>query len=81
MPNINVIRPADGNETVAAWKMALQSKDQPTAIVLTRQNVPTLKNTKELAWEGVQKEHMSYRPLPIKTEVRCWPPVRSVSGC
>jgi len=55
MPNINVIRPADGNETVAAWKMALQSKDQPTAIVLTRQNVPTLKNTKELAWEGVQK--------------------------
>lgn len=55
MPNINVIRPADGNETVAAWKIALQSKDQPTALVLTRQNVPTLKNTKELALEGVQK--------------------------
>lgn len=55
MPDINVIRPADGNETVAAWKTALESKDRPTVLVLTRQNLPTLKNTKEKAYEGVQK--------------------------
>lgn len=55
MPNLNVIRPADGNETVAAWKLAVESKDQPTALVLTRQNLPTLAGTKEKAYEGVSK--------------------------
>lgn len=53
MPNLNVIRPADGNETAAAWKLAVESKDQPTALVLTRQNLPTLAGTKERAYEGV----------------------------
>lgn len=40
IPNLFVIRPADGNETVAAWKVALERKDGPTALLLTRQNVP-----------------------------------------
>ena len=39
IPNLNVIRPADANETAAAWKIALESKNTPTAIILTRQNV------------------------------------------
>ncbi len=41
-PNINVFRPADAAETAAAWYSALTSKDTPTALVLTRQNLPPL---------------------------------------
>lgn len=55
MPNLDVIRPADGNETAAAWKLAVESKDRPTALVLTRQNLPTLKGTDKNAYEGVAK--------------------------
>lgn len=55
MPNLSVIRPADGNETAAAWKLAVESTDQPTALVLTRQNLPTLKDTNNAAYEGVKK--------------------------
>lgn len=55
MPNLSIIRPADGNETQAAWKLALESKDKPTALILTRQAVPTLEGTKEKAYNGVKK--------------------------
>ncbi|WP_077619421.1 transketolase [Bacillus sinesaloumensis] len=54
IPNLSVIRPADGNEVAAAWRLAVESKDQPTALVLTRQNLPTLEGTKEHAYEGVK---------------------------
>ena len=43
MPNVSVIRPADGNETAAAWRLAIESTNKPTAFVLTRQNLPTIK--------------------------------------
>lgn len=55
MPGLSLIRPADGNETQAAWRLAVESTDQPTAIVLSRQNLPTLPGTKESAYEGVKK--------------------------
>jgi len=55
MPNLSIIRPADGNETVAAWKVAITSKDRPTALVLTRQGLPTIEGTKELAEDGVKR--------------------------
>ncbi|UTR17110.1 transketolase [Salipaludibacillus sp. LMS25] len=55
MPGISIIRPADGNEVAAAWKAALESKHEPTALVLTRQGLPTLPSTKEKAYEGVTK--------------------------
>ena len=55
VPNVHVIRPADGNETVAAWKIAMQSKETPTVLVLSRQNLPVIPNTKELAEDGVSK--------------------------
>jgi transketolase len=42
IPNLTVIRPADANETAEAWRMALKTKSGPTALVLTRQNLPTL---------------------------------------
>jgi transketolase len=42
IPNLLVLRPADGNETSAAWKLALQRDDGPTALILTRQGLPQL---------------------------------------
>ena len=55
MPNLNVIRPADGNETNAAWKRALAETERPTMLVLTRQNLPVLDGTAENAEAGVNK--------------------------
>jgi transketolase len=55
MPNLSIIRPADGNETAAAWKLAVESTNKPTALVLTRQDLPTLKGTDKNAYEGVSK--------------------------
>lgn len=52
IPNLNVIRPADANETLAAWKIAMESKNIPTVIILTRQNVIKQTNT---TYEGVLK--------------------------
>lgn len=45
IPNTLVLRPADANETRLAWKIALESKDKPVVIALTRQNVPNLEET------------------------------------
>ncbi|NOX63362.1 MAG: transketolase [Chloroflexi bacterium] len=53
MPNLWVVRPADGNETAQAWKLALERTSGPTAILLTRQGVPTL-TTPEQA-QGLQR--------------------------
>ncbi|WP_432559248.1 transketolase [Granulicoccus sp. GXG6511] len=41
IPGLDVVRPADGNETVAAWRTILDHTDRPAALALTRQNVPT----------------------------------------
>lgn len=48
IPNTLVLRPADANEARLSWKIALESKDKPVVIALTRQNVPNLKETEEL---------------------------------
>jgi transketolase len=45
IPNLLVIRPADGTETAAAWAMALERHDGPTLIALTRQTLPALEHT------------------------------------
>jgi transketolase len=42
VPNLNVIRPADGNETAQAWKSAVERTDGPTALVFTRQGLPII---------------------------------------
>ncbi len=55
MPNVSVIRPADGNESVAAWRLALESTKTPTALILTRQDLPTLEGAKEDTYEKVSK--------------------------
>jgi transketolase len=45
IPNLVVIRPADANETAAAWRVAIERRHGPTVISLTRQNVPTLETS------------------------------------
>lgn len=55
MPNTSVIRPADGNEVSQAWKIAIESEETPTLLVLSRQNLPVLEGTAEKAAEGVAK--------------------------
>jgi transketolase len=55
IPNVTVVRPADGNETNEAWRLALQHKGGPIALVLTRQNLPILAGSAELARDGLKK--------------------------
>ena len=43
IPNLNVFRPADAIETAECWQVALQSKDRPSVLALTRQGVPTIR--------------------------------------
>ncbi|MCX7922940.1 MAG: transketolase [Clostridia bacterium] len=52
MPNIIVFRPADSRETAAAWYTAVTRKDTPIALVLTRQNLPVIKETSREALKG-----------------------------
>lgn len=52
MPNFNVFRPADATETIAAWYSAVTSKETPTALVLTRQNLPQLPGSSKEALKG-----------------------------
>ena len=52
MPNFNVFRPADATETIAAWYSAVTSKETPTALVLTRQNLPQLAGSSKEALRG-----------------------------
>lgn len=52
MPNFNVFRPADATETTAAWYSAVTSKETPTALVLTRQNLPQLAGSSKEALKG-----------------------------
>jgi transketolase len=67
MPNLSIIRPADGNETSAAWRLAVESKDKPTALVLTRQNLPTIKDTDKNAYDGVSRGAYVVSPAGSET--------------
>ena len=53
IPGLTVIRPADANETTAAWKVALTTKERPVLLVLTRQDVPTLDRDRHPAANGL----------------------------
>lgn len=55
IPNCTVIRPADGNETVEAWKVAMQSTSGPVILALSRQNLPVLDRTKYGSASGTSK--------------------------
>jgi transketolase len=55
VPRLIVIRPCDANETACAWRVALETRDRPTALVLTRQDVPTLDRTTFAAADGLRR--------------------------
>jgi transketolase len=55
IPNLVTLRPGDANETREAWKVAVSRRDGPTALVLTRQKVPTLDGTRFASEAGVAK--------------------------
>ena len=48
IPNLVVIRPADANETAQAWKVAIERRNGPTVLALTRQNLPTLESSAQV---------------------------------
>ena len=66
IPNMTVIRPADANETAAAWKFALEQRTGPVALALTRQNLPTFSRF-EQAMEGVARGGYVLRDSPLET--------------
>ena len=55
IPGLTVIRPADANETAAAWRLAVETSTGPTALALTRQGLPVFAATAEKAPEGVAR--------------------------
>jgi transketolase len=55
MPNLLVIRPCDANEVAEAYKVLMLRKDRPVALILTRQNLPTLDRTKYTPAAGLKR--------------------------
>jgi transketolase len=54
VPRLVVIRPGDANETAEAWRVAIQTRDRPVALVFTRQSVPTLDRSRYAPAEGLR---------------------------
>jgi transketolase len=55
IPHLMVLRPADANEVVEAWKVIVQLRHQPVALILTRQDLPTLDRNRYAPASGLQK--------------------------
>ena len=55
VPNMTVIRPADANETAQAWRVAIEHKDGPVAIILTRQGIPIIDQKKYASAKNLEK--------------------------
>jgi transketolase len=55
IPGLRFIRPGDANETVWAWRLAIEQRHRPTALALTRQSVPTLDRTRFASAEGTRR--------------------------
>jgi transketolase len=55
MPNMWVVRPGDPNETSGAWRLAVERRDGPVGLALSRQKLPVLEGTRERATEGVRR--------------------------
>jgi transketolase len=55
IPELTVIRPCDANETATAWRIAIESRHRPVALVLTRQDVPTIDRTRYASAEGLRR--------------------------
>jgi len=55
IPHLDVIRPADANETAGAWRAAIRNRERPTVLLFTRQNVPVLTGDARAIWDGVER--------------------------
>lgn len=55
IPNLTVIRPGDANETAVAWRVAVETRDRPVALVLSRQNLPTLDRRRFASADGLRR--------------------------
>ena len=55
VPRLVVLRPCDANETAVAWRVALETRDRPVALVLTRQHVPTLDRAQFAGADGLRR--------------------------
>ncbi len=55
IPNVTVIRPGDANETAVAWRVALETRDRPVLLVLSRQDVPTLDRSRYASAAGLRR--------------------------
>ncbi|QEE24849.1 transketolase [Rhodanobacter glycinis] len=55
VPNLTVIRPCDANETAVAWRVALETRDRPVVLVLTRQALPTLDRQQYASADGLRR--------------------------
>ena len=55
IPNLTVLRPCDANETVVAWRVAVESRTKPVALVFTRQALPVLDRTQYSSAEGLRR--------------------------
>lgn len=55
IPNLSVIRPADANETAVAWRVAIERRDGPVALALTRQGVPVIDRSRYASAEGLTR--------------------------
>ncbi len=69
IPGLTVIRPGDANEVVEAYRAALEAPDQPTVLVLTRQNLPTLDRTKFAPSAGAARGGYVLTPGDDKPQV------------
>jgi transketolase len=55
IPNLTLMRPADANETAVAWRVALETRDRPVVLVLTRQDLPTLDRSRYAPADGLRR--------------------------
>ena len=55
IPRLVAIRPGDANETAVAWRVAIESRNRPVALALSRQNVPTLDRSRYAAADGLRR--------------------------
>ncbi len=62
IPSLLFIRPGDANETAAAWRLAIEQRHRPTALALTRQNVPTLDRSRFAPADGVRRGAYTLNP-------------------
>jgi transketolase len=68
-PNLTVIRPADANETAEAWRVAMEHREGPVALILTRQNVPVIDRSRFNPADGLRKGAYILADSPARPEV------------